>query len=340
MVNSAMARAIQFTSRAFDFELLVRSHGWAWLAPFEWDESSQTLSRPLHMPDAGHVMARIRCTAADGSRSRVRVNFATPVDSPARTLLGAQVRRMLSLDQDLSEFHATCSGDALLDFVARTGAGRILRAPTVFEDVIKTVCTVNCDWRNTTRMSAALCDLGGGNFPVPKLLLRYTEPKLARVVPLGYRARTVLDIARRSDAGKLPLDEWAAAGDWERVAALLDVIWGIGPYAAAHIRMLLGDFSTIPVDGEVLKYLRGVHFNGRPISPKKAVEPYAHHGRFQFLAFKFGRIARKLHYVRNTIEGEIVARAIPPMAAQTPARYATKKIRRKGKSTRPSARGR
>ena len=36
-------------------------------------------------------------------------------------------------------------------------------------------------------------------------------------------------------------------------------LYGIGPYAAAHCRMLLHDFSRIPVDSSVAAYLRERH---------------------------------------------------------------------------------
>ncbi|MBV8504272.1 MAG: hypothetical protein JOZ11_00415, partial [Alphaproteobacteria bacterium] len=36
-------------------------------------------------------------------------------------------------------------------------------------------------------------------------------------------------------------------------------LYGIGPYAAAHCRMLLHDFSRIPVDSSVTAYLRARH---------------------------------------------------------------------------------
>ena len=39
---------------------------------------------------------------------------------------------------------------------AAQGAGRLLRSPTVFEDVVKTICTTNCTWSATVRMVSAL----------------------------------------------------------------------------------------------------------------------------------------------------------------------------------------
>jgi hypothetical protein len=58
----------------------------------------------------------------------------------SRDELAATVAHMFRLDEDLSGFYAVVSADGDLSWCA-TGAGRMLRAPTVFEDVIKTTCT-------------------------------------------------------------------------------------------------------------------------------------------------------------------------------------------------------
>ena len=48
---------------------------------------------------------------------------------------------MFRLDEELSGFYAVVSADGDLSWCA-TGAGPMLRAPTVFEDVVKTICTL------------------------------------------------------------------------------------------------------------------------------------------------------------------------------------------------------
>ena len=55
----------------------------------------------------------------------------------ARDQLAATVAHMFRLDEDLSTFYAVACEDADLAWCAH-GAGRMLRAPTVFEDVVKT----------------------------------------------------------------------------------------------------------------------------------------------------------------------------------------------------------
>ena len=65
------------------------------------------------------------------------------------------MRQVLRLDQDLSGFYRQAAEDPELAWAA-TGAGRMLQSPTVFEDVVKTVCTTNCAWSATVRMMEAL----------------------------------------------------------------------------------------------------------------------------------------------------------------------------------------
>ncbi len=48
---------------------------------------------------------------------------------------------MFRLDEDLSGFYAVVGGGGELAWCA-SGAGCMLRAPTVFEDVVKTICTL------------------------------------------------------------------------------------------------------------------------------------------------------------------------------------------------------
>ena len=63
----------------------------------------------------------------------------------------SNVGHVLRLDEDLSSFYAAASEDPDLAWAA-TGAGRMLRSATVFEDVVKTICTTNCAWSATERM--------------------------------------------------------------------------------------------------------------------------------------------------------------------------------------------
>jgi 3-methyladenine DNA glycosylase/8-oxoguanine DNA glycosylase len=284
---------MQITTPRFNFPNLIHSHGWYHLAPFSWNPKTQTLSRPLQFQNGTSASVTVSAKR-NGTNSLIQIDIDRKLNAQERQEVRHQVRRMLSLDEDLSTFHLACKQDPLLRFVHRNRSGGMLRSPTAFEDVIKTICTTNCSWQNTRSMCQKLCELASGNFPSPAQLSRYSPTRLATKVPLGYRSKTVLEIARLTIAGDLPLDEWAHAKQFDRIKSALENIWGIGPYALSHILMLLGDYSTIPVDSEVLKYLSHTHFAGAKVKPKDAVKPYENYGNFQFLAFKFARMARKM----------------------------------------------
>ena len=301
------AARLQITSAAFDFRRLVFSHGWVFLAPFQWTEQNQTLSRPLRLADGGSAVVRVRAYA-DQTSTRIIASIDGAPSHTDRAIVKDQLRRMLRLDDDYSPFHALCADDPLLSFVAESRCGGMLRCPTAFEDLIKTICTINCDWRNTKRMCERLCALDlAGNFPTPQRLLRLSESRLAQAATLGYRARTVRAVARLTADGKLPLDNWARQGDFNRITHAVQSLWGIGPYALNHMLVLLGRYDAIPVDGEGLKYLRQTHFNGRAVSEHRAVSPYERYGSFRFLAFKFARIARRENYINRDACGRVNA---------------------------------
>jgi len=287
---------MQITARRFDFPKLVLAHGWAFLSPFEWSDETRALCRPLRLPTGQCVPAQIRA-ATRGSRSIVEVNANARLAPAERQAIRSQVRRMLCLDQDFSEFHAMCRDDPVLGFVSRVKCGGLLRAPTAFEDLVKTICTTNCDWRNTKKMSEALCALDGGGFPAPELVLKYSTRQLAARAPLGYRAETVRTIAKLTADGKLPLNQWAAAGYWDRTRSSLAAIRGVGPYSINHMLVLLGWYGDIPMDSEVLKYLRNTHFDGQAVAAEKATQPYGRYGQYRFLAYKCHRMARRLNYI-------------------------------------------
>jgi 3-methyladenine DNA glycosylase/8-oxoguanine DNA glycosylase len=77
----------------------------------------------------------VRLTTSDG---QLHINaVAGRVNASARSHLARTVAHMFRLDEDLSGFYAVVSEDGDLSWCAR-GAGRMLRAPSVFEDIVKT----------------------------------------------------------------------------------------------------------------------------------------------------------------------------------------------------------
>jgi len=164
---------------------------------------------------------------------------------------------MFRLDQDLAPFYAAVADDPELAWAAR-GGGRMLRAPTVFEDLVKTVCTTNCAWSGTVRMVTALVNELGERaagsdrrtFPAPAALAEADEGFYRDVARAGYRGAYLRALAASVAAGELDLEELndPALPD-DEVAARLLALPGVGPYAAAHVMLTsLGRYSRLILD--------------------------------------------------------------------------------------------
>ena len=223
----------------------ITSHGVADLPPNDIDPDAVTLTTTLGLPGGA---ATIRVSG--GRRGFVRVEGTGP-----KTGVLEAVRHMLRLDADLSAFYAVAATDAELTWAA-AGAGRLLRSPTVFEDVVKTICTTNCAWSATVRMTTALVDHLGPEapdgrraFPTPAAMAAAGETFYRDVVRAGYRGAYLRSLAQSVVGGRLDLE---ALDDPElsddEVAERLLALPGCGPYATAHMMMLLGRYSRLVLD--------------------------------------------------------------------------------------------
>jgi N-glycosylase/DNA lyase len=224
------------------------SHGCAELPPSRITPDGDEWITALTRDGAAHDL---RVAAAEAGAAVVEAAGPAP-----REAVLAEVRAMLRLDLDLSPFYARAAQDPDLDWASAAGAGRLLRSPTVFEDLVKTLCTTNCAWSATVRMVSALVDhlgpvapSGRRAFPDPVALAEAGEEFYRDVVRAGYRGPYLRAIATEAAEGRLDL---GALADPERpeeeVAAALQALPGIGPYAAAHMMLILGRCSSLVLD--------------------------------------------------------------------------------------------
>jgi len=235
------------------------SHGFHDLAPAAINEQRRTLSLTVRVPRGRP--RRISIGAGRRGYARIEVVGAPPSASVGASI-ARSVARVLHLDQDLSSFYAIAADDPQLAW-AGTGAGRMLRSPTVWEDVVKTLCTTNCSWGLTvTMVNALVTNLGeppvGANdpltnaFPTAAVMATENERFYRDVVRSGYRAPRFIELARRVDGGEIDLEALGATSREEisddEVEAQLLALPGIGPYAAAHIMMTLGRNSKLILD--------------------------------------------------------------------------------------------
>jgi 3-methyladenine DNA glycosylase/8-oxoguanine DNA glycosylase len=234
-----------------DFVRTIVSHGVAELPPNRVELEARTLETTLPITGGART---VRLTAPDG---RLRIEaVAGRVGARARDELAATVSHMFRLDEDLSGFYAVASEDGDLQWCAH-GAGRMLRSSTVFEDVVKTICTTNTAWSGTRKMTAALVENlgveapgGARTFPTPEAMAEAGEDFYRDSVRAGYRGPYLRRLAMDVAEGTIDLEELndPAVPD-DEVATRLLALPGVGPYAAAHVMLTsLGRYSRLVLD--------------------------------------------------------------------------------------------
>jgi 3-methyladenine DNA glycosylase/8-oxoguanine DNA glycosylase len=263
-----------------DLQRTLVSHGVAHLPPNDVDAEAGTLTTTLTLPQ-GATTVRVD----GGSAGSVRVTGRGP-----RAGVMDTIRHMLRLEDDLSAFYVLAREDPDLSWAA-AGSGRMMRSPSVFEDVVKTICTTNCAWSATVRMTTALVDHlgeqapdGRRSFPTPAAMAEADDAFYRDVVRAGYRGAYLRSLAASLADGILDLE---ALNDPElsddEVAERLIALPGCGPYATAHMMMLLGRYSRLILDSWTRPtYAR---LNGRKAADRTIERRFRRYREYAGLAF-------------------------------------------------------
>jgi N-glycosylase/DNA lyase len=277
-----------------DLRRLFLSHGVASLPPMSVDEQRWVFEVTVGLP--GRRPRTLRVEPGSPGHAKVTILGSLPDRKTAALAVGA-IRQQFSLDRDLSGFYRLAERDPELSWAA-SGAGRMIRGSTVFEDVVKTICTTNCSWAATTRMVTALVEhLGeradgapatgwrGRAFPSASAMASASDDFYRRVAGAGYRGPYLREVARRVAEDGLDLEALAAGTlPEEQVTASLLSLPGVGPYAAAHIGLMLGRYSTLILDSWTRPtYARLL--GRRSVSDRSIIKRFKRYGPYAGLAF-------------------------------------------------------
>lgn len=277
------------TGMDFSFTETLTAHGWRCLAPFLWDEDTQTLEHTQEM-DGGAVV-RLRLHASEG---RLTID-ADDSGHEHKAEIARRVRRMLQLDLPLDFFHAYCRTRLELGHIAECRRGRMLRCPTLFEDAVKVIATVNTTWAQTIAMTARLVEHFGAPlaadparhaFPTPQRLATVPFDEFAAQARMGYRNAYVHSLATSIAEGRLDLegmqDAGLAAGGLRKKLLALP---GIGPYGAACLMLYLGKPEHVNSDSVARAALS--RELGRAVTDKEVLAFFEGHGEWRGLVYNF-----------------------------------------------------
>jgi len=271
----------------FNFHRTVLSHGWCALLPFELDRTKWILTRVLETGRGKPVTVNISTT-----RRGLSVSTSRPVTETAAAKIVRDVRHMMRLDDDLGPFYLRMNGDPDFSWITTQGAGRLLRSPTVYEDLVKMICTTNCSWALTEKMVTALvnelgrvADDGRRSFPEPQAMADKSVAFYRDQVRAGYRAAYLQELAERVASGALDVESWL--GNEAPLADLLKEmksVKGVGNYAAENVLRLIGRYDGLALDSWTRAQFAKTRNQGRPASDKKISRFYSRFDSWRGLA--------------------------------------------------------
>lgn len=272
------------TPRDFNFKRTVISHGWYGLQPFELDREHWVLSRVLDLEGSRPVTVRIMADSKG-------IEIITPRRLSQRQVV-RDVRHMLRLDDDMGAFYSQMAAESDFNWIPKQGAGRMLRSPTVFEDLVKMICTTNCSWALTQKMVTGLVENlgresndGRRTFPTPEAMAVMPEKFYINEVRAGYRAPYFKELADRVASGELHVESWLHSPlSTPELIKAMRAVKGVGPYAAENVLKLIGRYDGLALDSWTRAKFFEVRNNGRKTTDKKIGRYYSRFKEWRGLA--------------------------------------------------------
>jgi 3-methyladenine DNA glycosylase/8-oxoguanine DNA glycosylase len=274
-------------TRDFNFRRTVRSHGWCELLPFAFDEATWTLTRVLDLADTAPVTLKIK-----GMARAIKVNTSRRLSRKHQAEVVRNLRHMLRLDDEIGIFYKLVANDTEFAWIPTQGAGRLLRSPTVFEDLVKMICTTNCSWALTEKMVTGLVNYlgregpdGQRTFPTPQAMALMPLKFYRDEIRTGYRAAYFKELADRTASGSLNVEKWRESDlPTDILKKEIKGVKGVGDYAAENLLKLLGRYDGLALDSWTRAKFAVVRNQGRAANDKKIARFYSRFDSWRGLA--------------------------------------------------------
>lgn len=276
------------TPKNFKFRSLLYSHGWSDLEPFKVSDDDKVLRTVISLSPKKHLLVLI---TEQRKKIGLTVESKTTFTKDEQTVIRRCVRSIFRLDDSLEEFYSLCRKEKHLRWIPKIDGGRMLRSATVFEDIVKMICTTNCSWsltkiiinHLTTKLGSRVAD-GIYSFPSPEAIASQTERWMRKETSSGYRAPYLLEFAERVASGALPIEQLRTAQmTTDELYKFLRSIKGVGHYAAGNLLKLLGHYDYLSIDSWIRAQFSEIHKNGRKVSDTTIEKHYAHYGKWRGL---------------------------------------------------------
>jgi 3-methyladenine DNA glycosylase/8-oxoguanine DNA glycosylase len=250
------------TPADFNFRSTLNSHGWERLEPFSLNRERQVLTRIERLPSQlSHL--EIAQAAQNDVTIDVTVHSETPLNPADQAYVTEFIAHCFSFNWDMSRCYAKVSDNPTYSFIKTERLGRLLLAPSMWENLVKTQFLTNTHARRTTTMAAKFCTMGDPfgekhAFPTPEQVLANTLDQLEKQTGTGYRAKYIRSLAEAIVLGFDPESLRNPALSYEEIYEQVRALRGFGPYSASYVLKLLGRFERISIDTVICRYFKAI----------------------------------------------------------------------------------
>ncbi len=259
-------------------------------SPLSFDQERRRLFLVLSLATGRLVSCDLR--AHRDTTVVARCTGVAPLTGVERREVTTLLRSCLRMDESFVPFHAAARKLPAYRWIARSKAGRLLRAPRMFEDAVKMISTTNCTWALTVVMIRALVTRFGRRegdiiaFPSPEALAGSSEAELRRTCSTGYRSRAIVELAERVASGHLNIEAWRDSSlSTDDLFREMCTVRGIGPYAAGNLLKLAGRYEHLGLDSWVRGKWAALHAGGRTVKDSTIEGFYGGYGQWRGLLF-------------------------------------------------------
>jgi 3-methyladenine DNA glycosylase/8-oxoguanine DNA glycosylase len=280
MVRLASSFAYEMRPVApYDFDLTVhKPAGWSLFTPFEVYEKG-TMWTATHL--AGELVGLRLSSQGTVRRPKVSVRvFAESRPDPG--LMGEMERSLghnLGADEDLGGFYKLARKDRILRHAVDDLYGMHNTASVdVFPDAALTILLQMAPLKRSNEMMAAFITKYGRTaefdgrrinvWPLPRDVARLAPARIARECKLGYRAKRMVQLAKKLSGEDFPtLEELERLSPEEAKGKLLELP-GIGDYSAD----IINPHGGFPIDVWSADVFGKLFFGREPRDKRKAID--------------------------------------------------------------------
>jgi len=271
--------------KPFHLENVLKSHGWFQLPPFYWNEAEKSIDWILAF-DSTVIKLNLVQKNIDFITVSSEEEYDPDIIHPLMT-------RVFNLDLELDGFYHVCHDNPLLADLKQKGMGRLMRNACLYEDVFKSICGTNVQWKQAVNMTKNIAAIGDEYknsqmycFPSADQILEAGEDFLKEIGRVGYRSGYLMDLCKRvSDNDPLVAKADNGELDEEELYRLLLSFKGIGTVTANYLMALYGYYNRMSIDSLVISYMRKRHFDGTTPTVKQIDAFFDHYGKWKYLVY-------------------------------------------------------